>query len=551
MDEVVQLIGSADPQSMYLQAALFDRFSAGLHEIGDRFRKHARGLDEMWSGSSAGAYGSHSDEMARVVDLLKEGPDYGGLLRYGADALASGQQRLRDLEMQRTQEPGTPPEQYDEQARQILWDLATIYEEVGVRFGGSAEYVMDGVPVPVHEPAPAPFASDGPYGVQFSGPGQGVVPGPEAPASDDADGWLVAGGGGLMPVDEERSVLGGPRGRAIMVRPAVEGRLDGSRAAQDAPGSTAPSILGRHGSVAGDRLPSAPIVASPTIGKPAVPAYARKPDRQKPAQPEKAKGRPVADAGGVPDIGAAHPSPSVHSGVLRPGSEAVPGTTPSSGAAEHHQPATPVVSTTSTAPSVSHSAADPRLVATQSHPVVDARPAIVQQHQVTDLQPATAQQNQVADLQPVTAQQHLPVHATSSGSGFDTAAHSAHPAHARAAGDGQPPPEGAADKAGAALSGFAAGPAGTGGAGVSSGSPVTSVPAAGADTSGMGAGPVPSPMLGANLAGGGNAGRRPDLSAPLAAEPGTWVPDDIPLPVLGRPARVVPETPPSEGENDG
>jgi hypothetical protein len=163
MDQVSQMIKQGDPESLYHQAALFDRVHEAFQGIEDKFRKQGLEFGSSWTGGSADAYGTHAKDVTGVLDLVRQSPHYASLLRRSGDVLADGQRRIRDLEMQRAQEPGAPPGQYDEQARQILRDVSTAYEDVGARVAGGTEYAIDGIGRPGPPPAPAPFAGAATY----------------------------------------------------------------------------------------------------------------------------------------------------------------------------------------------------------------------------------------------------------------------------------------------------------------------------------------------------------------------------------------------------
>lgn len=134
MDQVSQLLTQADPATFYQRADQFDRLAGGLQRVADLFRKHVLSDDDLWQGASAQAFGAEMTDVSGAVDKLSQdayGPAYGILLRRSGDALANGQQRLRDLYLRRGQDPAPDATQYDQQARQIVQDIAIAYEDVG------------------------------------------------------------------------------------------------------------------------------------------------------------------------------------------------------------------------------------------------------------------------------------------------------------------------------------------------------------------------------------------------------------------------------------
>ena len=131
LDQAWALVERDDPQDWYLQAAAFDRAHSAFVEIEAGFAKHARAVTEVWQGSVAAGYSAWIENMTSLLDTLSHGSSYGNLLRQAGDALALGQRRLHDLQLQRTQQPGADGASIDAQARQALSDLATVYEQVG------------------------------------------------------------------------------------------------------------------------------------------------------------------------------------------------------------------------------------------------------------------------------------------------------------------------------------------------------------------------------------------------------------------------------------
>src|ERR1700742_476056 len=90
LDQVLQLLSSADPQGLYLGAAAFDGVHHGGQQLSDDFRKQAKGIDEAWHGSTADGHSSRMEEIAASIDQFAQGSDYAGLLRRACDALAVG-----------------------------------------------------------------------------------------------------------------------------------------------------------------------------------------------------------------------------------------------------------------------------------------------------------------------------------------------------------------------------------------------------------------------------------------------------------------------------
>src|SRR6187399_298979 len=131
MDQVLQMVDSDNPENWYRLATWFDQVKQTFGEIEGGFRREAKTLETLWQGHSAGAYGGQVEQVSGLIEKVRQGPDYAGLLRRAGDALGVAQQRMRDLQAQRSEQPDTDPAVFDQQARQILTDLATVYGDVG------------------------------------------------------------------------------------------------------------------------------------------------------------------------------------------------------------------------------------------------------------------------------------------------------------------------------------------------------------------------------------------------------------------------------------
>ncbi|WP_166459574.1 WXG100 family type VII secretion target [Amycolatopsis pithecellobii] len=133
LDQVLTIVGADSPERWYQQASKFDQVNQRVGDVSDQFRREFKNFGELWHGNAAGAYGGQADRLAGLVDQLQQNPDYGGLLRRAGDALSMAQQRLGDLQAQRA--GGGDPALLDQQARQILNDLATAYGDIGQWIG--------------------------------------------------------------------------------------------------------------------------------------------------------------------------------------------------------------------------------------------------------------------------------------------------------------------------------------------------------------------------------------------------------------------------------
>lgn len=209
LDQVAQMVNADSPEVFYQQATWFDQVKQTLADVNDGFRREAKGLDELWHGDSAGAYGGEVGRVAGMIDQLRAGPDYAGLLRRAGDALASAQQRVRDLQAQKAAQPDVDPTVFDEQARQIAIDLATAYGDVGSAFGQGPE--LEGV-TNNGQVAPPPFSGAGQEtGGGAGNQGLGVRGGSGTAAAVDPGtgaGSFTVGGGGSGAGGAPAAVLG-------------------------------------------------------------------------------------------------------------------------------------------------------------------------------------------------------------------------------------------------------------------------------------------------------------------------------------------------------
>ncbi|MFD2420681.1 hypothetical protein [Amycolatopsis pigmentata] len=195
MDQVVQMVNAENPEVWYQQAAWFDKVKQTLSDLNDGFRREAKGLEELWHGDSAGAYGGQVGRVASLIDQIRQGPDYAAALRRAGDALASAQQRVRDLQAQKGQNPDGDQSLFDQQARQILIDLATAYGDSGALLGQGL--ALDGV-TGNGQVAPPPFPGAGQQTGGGQGPGLGVRAGGPGQAADPGTGagpFAIGGGG--------------------------------------------------------------------------------------------------------------------------------------------------------------------------------------------------------------------------------------------------------------------------------------------------------------------------------------------------------------------
>src|SRR5437763_16695643 len=86
VEQVSQMIGQADPESWYAQAACFDRVADRLRDAADGLRKQTRSLDELWHGKAATAFDGKANDVAALIEPLASSARCGDLLRRAGDA---------------------------------------------------------------------------------------------------------------------------------------------------------------------------------------------------------------------------------------------------------------------------------------------------------------------------------------------------------------------------------------------------------------------------------------------------------------------------------
>lgn len=153
-EQLAQLINEGNPNDFYVEASAFDEASGRLWQLRDDFVRESRLLQSYVSGEILVAVEEVTQRHVGRIDAVLEPmlhPGYAQGLRHAGDALATGQQRLRDLQSQNAQQdPAAPPpppeagEQKRLQALQILRDIGTAYQDIGSRFGPLPETVNNG-----------------------------------------------------------------------------------------------------------------------------------------------------------------------------------------------------------------------------------------------------------------------------------------------------------------------------------------------------------------------------------------------------------------------
>ncbi|WP_156753227.1 WXG100 family type VII secretion target [Actinokineospora pegani] len=147
-DQLAELVFAMDPEVHYQLAQAFDDATGRLQQVLDGIRREARVVHEGLSGESLTAFDDVSHQLGSSVDTVLQtawNPDYATTLRAAGDALATAQQRFRDLRGQQAEEAAAPPvdgapapevlhAQRAESALQIVLDLGTAYRDIGARF---------------------------------------------------------------------------------------------------------------------------------------------------------------------------------------------------------------------------------------------------------------------------------------------------------------------------------------------------------------------------------------------------------------------------------
>jgi len=168
VDQLAQLINEISPETFYQQAQDFDHAAWRLQEVLDAFRHESRLVQEAWTGQISESFENLTQGVSSTITTvlqLMQNPGYGTRLRQAGDALATSQQRLKDLQAQQTQQattipaPGAPPPEAVAQgnqqlALQIMHDLCTAYRDIGIGI----------TPLPETGNPPGKEVVDGPLG---------------------------------------------------------------------------------------------------------------------------------------------------------------------------------------------------------------------------------------------------------------------------------------------------------------------------------------------------------------------------------------------------
>ncbi|UMP06958.1 WXG100 family type VII secretion target [Amycolatopsis sp. EV170708-02-1] len=222
LDQLAQLVNEVNPDVFYQRAQVFDAAAARLQEVRDAFRREARQLQEAWTGKIEESFENVAQETSGAITNVlhsMQDPGYGTRLRQVGDALAMGQQRLKDLQAQKAQQAaaplvtGAPPADVVEKGNQqtalrIVHDLCTAYRDIGTGIA----------PLPETTPAPGGKANagNGPGTAGAGGDPITVVHNDVTPPAEGSVNGLPLGGSlamGLAPRGEaDVSLSGTPEG---------------------------------------------------------------------------------------------------------------------------------------------------------------------------------------------------------------------------------------------------------------------------------------------------------------------------------------------------
>lgn len=174
-EQLAALINEGNPNDFYNEAIAFDEAAGRLRQLLDDFQRESRTLQDFVSGEIEAALDQVTQKHSAWIDSVLQAmtnPGYAQALRNAGDALAAGQQRLRDQQTATAQANAAAPpppeqgEQTKQQALQILTDIGTAYRDVGGMFTA----------LPDNYGNPRQSFSNGPGGGE-AGPGNGA-PGP-------------------------------------------------------------------------------------------------------------------------------------------------------------------------------------------------------------------------------------------------------------------------------------------------------------------------------------------------------------------------------------
>lgn len=283
-EQLAALVNEGNPNDFYLEASAFDEAAGRLQQLRDDFLRESRLLQSYVSGEILVAVEEVTQRHTGRIDSVLEPmlhPGYALGLRHAGDALATGQQRLRDLQAQNTQQdPAAPPpppeagEQTRLQALQILRDIGTAYQDIGGRFGPLPETVNNNNfnvnTVTTNNPGPNnPFFAGGRYrpDTTFLKQSPEVTAGGEPPPVNAGGANVFAGappGGAPMLGGAFVSALGRPADSPFgTVGEADAAQLCGVTEAEPA-GEAAPAAVLSAGVLSSGLVPSG------VLGRPAV-----------------------------------------------------------------------------------------------------------------------------------------------------------------------------------------------------------------------------------------------------------------------------------------
>ena len=129
-DQLAQLVTGVSPDVFYLRANAFDQAMARLEQVQDDLVRETRNMGEAWQGRIAESFDGTVGKVSGFITKLLQAtasPGDGAALRRAGDALTQAQRRLTDVQA-RGQTGDTKA------ALQIVQDLSTAYEEVGLGF---------------------------------------------------------------------------------------------------------------------------------------------------------------------------------------------------------------------------------------------------------------------------------------------------------------------------------------------------------------------------------------------------------------------------------
>lgn len=313
-EQLAALINEGNPEDFYAEALAFDDASGRLQQLHDDFLRESRQLQEFVSGEILVSIEGVTQRYVGWIDAVLEpmlNPGYAQGLRHAGDALATGQQRLRDLQAQLgAQDPAVPPpadqgEQTRLQALQILRDMGTAYRDIGGTFTPLPETttknnanIGDGPNANDSGPGNGPRYVDGRYrpdGTSFftNNPGPGVVDNQPSGFQGTPSGHFVTGGGPAHGV-----FLGGGGPGAGGMPAFALGRVDGG-ASEYVVGAAEPeaqlcaATSGETAEVAPGAALSAGVLSSGVLGRPAVRTTAG--DKRKDTTREKTTGEDTTE----------------------------------------------------------------------------------------------------------------------------------------------------------------------------------------------------------------------------------------------------------------